>query len=299
MKRVDFTDIVSLIEGDPRGDSTASASSARPSEDAGAGVNVAMSLVEVTLKRGQREVLSKFSLDVMRGETIALVGPSGCGKSTVLRIISGLEVPESGTVLINGIVVTKDGHMIVPVEERRLGIVFQSLALWPDLTVHDNLAFGLNVRHVPHEERDRKISAILARVGLGDKEHRFPEELSGGERQRVAIARALVLEPHGALLDEPLAALDVVTKQSVGSLLRKILHERGLSALYVTHDSIEAALLADRIAVMEEGKIIQLGTPEDLQKAPATPFVKMFVDSLPEHLDDAIQMAPPDSNRGA
>lgn len=299
MGHVNFTDVMSLLEGGPRPESTPAASPARPSEEPEASPNAAMSLVHVTLKRGDREVLSKLSLDVMRGETIALVGPSGCGKSTILRIISGLEVPESGTVLINGTVVTKDGRIIVPVEERRLGIVFQSLALWPDLTVHDNLAFGLNVRHVPPEERDHKISAILARVGLGDKEFRFPEELSGGERQRVAIARALVLEPHGALLDEPLAALDVVTKQSVGSLLRKILHERGLSALYVTHDYIEAALLADRIAVMEEGKIIQLGTPADLQKAPASPFVKMFVDSLPDHLEDAIQLGPPDSKPGA
>jgi ABC-type Fe3+/spermidine/putrescine transport system ATPase subunit len=231
-------------------------------------------------------VLAGFSLDVLRGETVALVGPSGCGKSTVLRVVSGLESPESGSVRIDGALVTEGRHILVPVEERRLGVVFQSLALWPDLTVHDNLAFGLDARHVPPDQRDPRISTMLARVGLADKEHRYPEELSGGERQRVAIARALVIEPRGALLDEPLAALDVVTKQTVGALLRQILHEHRLSALYVTHDSIEAALLADRIAVMDEGRVVQLGTTEELQRAPATPFVKTFVDSLPEHLGE-------------
>lgn len=235
-----------------------------------------MALAAVTLEIGRTRVLSELSLEVERGEVVALVGPSGAGKSSVLRALLGLAVPQRGEVRIGGVTATADGRVLLPVEERRLAVIFQDLALWPHLTVRGNLAFGLEAQRVPPEERERRISTILERVGLAGRERRYPGELSGGERQRVAIARALVLEPDGVLLDEPLASLDVVSKRGLMDLLRQLFRERGVTALHVTHDPYEASVLADRIAVQEQGRIVQIGTAREIEENPATPFVEAF-----------------------
>jgi iron(III) transport system ATP-binding protein len=235
-----------------------------------------MALESVTLRYGAAAVLTELSLEVRRGEVVALVGPSGAGKTSVLRALLGLAVPQRGAVLLGGAPATEGGRVILPPEERRLAVIFQDLALWPHMTVEGNLAFGLAAQGVPAGERRRRIAAALERVGLAGESARRPGELSGGERQRVAIARALVLDPEGMLFDEPLANLDVVLKRQLCATFRELLCERGTTALYVTHDPVEAAAIADRIAVLERGRISQAGTADELLAAPATDFVRAF-----------------------
>lgn len=227
-----------------------------------------------------RPVLSHFDLSVESGQILSLLGPSGCGKTTVLRLILGLAVPERGTVRLGDELVSESGRLLVPPEDRGLGVVFQDLALWPHLTVRGNLGFGLAARGVPRPEQESRITAILERLGLADKGTRYPGRLSGGERQRVAIARALVLEPRALLLDEPLANLDVTLKRELLPLFRSLFQERGTTAIYVTHDLREAASLGDRIAVMEAQRIVQIGTLGELRENPATNFVRELMEDL-------------------
>ena len=226
------------------------------------------------------EVLSHFDLSVESGEVLALLGPSGCGKTTVLRLILGLAVPGDGSVRLGDVAVSERGRLRVAPEDRGLAVVFQDLALWPHLTVRGNLGFGLAARGVSRPERESRIVAILERLGLADKGGRYPGQLSGGEQQRVAIARALVLEPRAVLLDEPLSNLDVALKRELLSLFRGLFRERGSTAIYVTHDLREAASLGDRIAVMEAGRIVQVGTLDALREAPASAFVRGLVEDL-------------------
>ncbi len=239
----------------------------------------AIALQEVTLRYGARAVLEDLSLSVPAGEVLALLGPSGCGKSTVLRLILGFLAPARGRVCLDAEVVSRDGRVLQPPEDRRLAVVFQDLALWPHLRVHGNLAFGLAARGIPAPERERRIAHMLGRVGLLDKADRYPGELSGGERQRVAIARALVLEPRAVLMDEPLANVDVALKQELLALFREMLAERRVTTLYVSHDLSEAAAFSDRVAVLEAGRLVQEGGLEDLRCAPATRFVQALVDN--------------------
>ena len=227
-----------------------------------------------------RPVLSSFNLSVESGQVLALLGPSGCGKTTLLRLILGLAVPADGTVRLGNAAVSEGGRLLVSPEDRGLAVVFQDLALWPHLTVRGNLSFGLAARGVSRRERESRITAILERLGLADKGSRYPGKLSGGERQRVAIARALVLEPRAVLLDEPLSNLDVKLKRELLSLFRSLFRERGSTAIYVTHDLGEAASLGDRIAVMEAGRIVQIGTLDELQQKPASAFVRGLVEDL-------------------
>jgi iron(III) transport system ATP-binding protein len=229
----------------------------------------AIALSDVSFKYGERAILSGFGLSVAPGEVVALLGPSGSGKSTVVRLILGLAAPANGSVYLGPELASQDGKIIVPPEERRLAVVFQDLALWPHLTVHGNLAFGLTSRGLPRTERDTRIKDVLARVGLAGRERAYPGELSGGERQRVAIARATVLEPHAILLDEPLSNLD-------GSLFK----ERASTVLYVTHDLREAVALGDRIAIIESGKVVQEGSLEALRAQPASAFVQSLLADL-------------------
>lgn len=239
-----------------------------------------LGLEDVLFGYGGQAVLSGFSLSVDAGEVVALVGPSGSGKSTVLRLLLGFELPDRGTVHVNGAAVSAPGRLVVAPEERSLAVVFQDLALWPHLTVYGNLAFGLAARGVGREERQRRIEAVLARVGLAEEARRHPGELSGGERQRVAIARALVLEPRAVLLDEPLANLDARLKRGLLGSFRHLFDEQRVAALYVTHDLREAVALADRIAVLEDGRVVQEGTPGELHAAPATDFIRCLVEDL-------------------
>jgi ABC-type sugar transport system ATPase subunit len=230
----------------------------------------------VCVRRGPSPLLDQVTLDVGR-ETLALVGPSGSGKSTLLRCIVGLEAPCQGTVSIGERTVSYDGRERVPAEARNVAMVFQDLALWPHLSVYGNLELGLRARGVPAGERQERIHTLLASVALGNKAQRRPHQLSGGERQRVAIARALVLDPVALLLDEPLTNLDVVMKEELLQLLEQLFAERALPVVYVAHEPREVARLATRIVVLEHGRITQQGQLAELQRAPASAFVRAFL----------------------
>jgi len=241
-------------------------------------MNKAISFDGIHFEYKAKPVISDLHLVVDSGHTLALLGPSGCGKTTVLRLLLGLAVPERGSVLLEKKVVSKDGRLLVPPEERGLAVVFQDLALWPHLSVHGNLQFGLAANGVSHKERESRSVAILRRLGLEDKASRYPGELSGGERQRVAIARALVLEPQAILLDEPLSNLDVALKRELLSLFRTLFEEYKSTVIYVTHDPREAVALSDRIAVMESGRIVQIGTRDEMREISTGSFMKQLFD---------------------
>ncbi|MBI4519676.1 MAG: ATP-binding cassette domain-containing protein [Gemmatimonadetes bacterium] len=239
----------------------------------------AIALEDVWARQDRTDILKGISLRVVPGEILALIGPSGSGKTTVLRIILGLLAPERGVVRLTGEPVSENRQILVPPDRRGLAVVFQDLALWPHLTVEQNLAFGLDLKRTPRATRAERIHHMLTRVGLSDKARRFPGQLSGGERQRVAIARALVLQPHAVLLDEPLTNLDVVLRSELLALLRSLLAETGATALYVTHQIHEAMALDARIAVLEQGRIVAEGVPQLLAAMPPTAFVRaLFAD---------------------
>ncbi len=218
---------------------------------------------------GFHDVLREVTLSVGSHETLAIVGPSGSGKTTLLRTVLGFVIPTAGSLRIGGRVASADGRLVLPPEERHLAMVFQDLALWPHMTVREHLAFV---------SRDgARIDALLRRVGLDGKAERRPAQLSGGERQRVALARALVAEPEGLLLDEPLSNVDVMLRQELIALLRELLADQRRAVLFVTHDLREAGALADRVAVLEAGRLVQVGTMTELQTRPATKFVEVLL----------------------
>jgi iron(III) transport system ATP-binding protein len=235
---------------------------------------------DLSVEIGRTAVLHDVSLCVRAGELLGVIGPSGSGKTTLLRAITGLTVPARGIVRIDGRITSSAGAIHVPLESRNIGMVFQDLALWPHLTVHQNLAFGLDARRVPKAERDEAIAALLEPLGLMDKQRCYPGQLSGGERQRVAIARALVLQPTAVLLDEPLSHLDVELRQEMLGVFWTLLRARNVTTLYVTHDLREVRTLADRVLVLERGAVVQGGTLEELRAAPADRFVRQVFDDL-------------------
>jgi len=230
----------------------------------------------VTKAFGASRAVDGVSLAVAPGAFLALLGPSGCGKTTLLRLVAGLERPSAGRIAIAGRVVS-DGSAFVEAEERGLGMVFQSYALWPHMSVADNVAFGLRVRRLPAEKRRRRVADALAMVGLEAYADRKPAQLSGGQRQRVALARCLALEPPLILLDEPLANLDAHLRESMQREFRRLHRETGATFVTVTHDQAEAMALADTIAVMHEGRLQQVAAPRDLYAAPATEMVARFI----------------------
>ncbi len=211
-------------------------------------------------------------LDVQAGELLALLGPSGCGKTTTLRCIAGFERPDSGQVFLAGEEVAGPNRFVPP-EKRHVGVVFQDYALFPHLNVAQNVGYGVRDRSL----RASRASEMLGLVGLADKARRLPHELSGGEQQRVAIARALAPDPTILLLDEPFSNLDAALRTRVRAEVRDILRAAGATAVFVTHDQEEALSLADRVAVMEAGELLQVGTPEELYEHPRRPFVATFV----------------------
>jgi putative spermidine/putrescine transport system ATP-binding protein len=213
------------------------------------------------------------------GEFIALLGPSGCGKTTVLRALSGLEQVNGGRILIDGVDVVN-----TPVNKRDIGMVFQSYSLFPHMTVLQNVEFGLQMRKVDAASRRQRAAESLEMVGLGELGSRYAHQLSGGQQQRVALARALVTRPRVLLLDEPLSALDAKVRVQLRDEIRRIQTDLGITTLFVTHDQEEALAVADRVAVMNAGNIEQIGTPEELYLAPATPFVADFI-GLSNRLD--------------
>jgi iron(III) transport system ATP-binding protein len=231
-------------------------------------------LENVSLRQGSSDTLTNFSLSVYESETLVLLGPSGCGKTSILRLILGFLPPTAGSVYLRGQVVSRNGKILQAPERRHLGVVFQDLALWPHMTVYGNLAFGLDCRNVSRQEKDERIQEILHHVGLTGKEHRRPAELSGGEQQRVAIARALVLRPQAILFDEPLSNLDILIKRELLALFQNLLSEQKTTAIYVTHDPQEALRLANQIAVMEKGHLVQTGSWQALKREPSNEFVK-------------------------
>lgn len=243
-------------------------------------MTTALALEEVTFGYGDKLVLDRFSLSVDEGQIVVLLGPSGSGKSSILRLLLGFAAPAAGRICVGGALASTAGTIMVPPEERELAVVFQDLALWPHLTVRGNLEFGLASRGVPRRLRGERIRSVLERVGLADKAARHPGALSGGERQRTAIARALVLEPRAVLLDEPLSNLDAQHKRQLLGQLRALFKERRTTALYVTHDLREAAVLGDSIAVLEEGHLLQQGSLDDLTKGPASEFVRALVEDV-------------------
>lgn len=233
----------------------------------------------VTLKGAAKSygtftALHDINLEIGAGEFVTLLGPSGCGKTTTLRLIGGFETADRGTIIIAGKDVTE-----LPPYRRDVNTVFQDYALFPHMTVAENVAYGLTVRsnRRPRDERDRKVAEALQLVGLSDKAGRMPQQLSGGQRQRVAMARALVREPKVLLLDEPLSALDVKLREAMQVELKHLHQKLGITFLMVTHDQEEALVLSNRIAVMQGGRIAQIGSPSELYDRPATPYVADFI----------------------
>lgn len=214
----------------------------------------------------------ELHLQVADGEFFSLLGPSGCGKSTLLRMIGGFETPDHGVIRLHGHDVTAVGP-----HRRDVNMVFQGYALFPHLTVEDNIAFGLRRRRLSKAEIRRRVDDAVALVGLGDRVTRRPRELSGGQQQRVALARALVNRPRALLLDEPLGALDLQLRQSMQTELKRIHRDAGITFIYVTHDQSEALTMSDRVAVMNAGRIEQCSTPQHIYEHPATPFVASFL----------------------
>ncbi|MDX1530622.1 MAG: ABC transporter ATP-binding protein [Rhodothermales bacterium] len=223
---------------------------------------------------GVLPVVNGLSFAVRDGETFALLGPSGCGKTTALRCIAGFEPADGGTVALDGRVLSGEG-VHVPPEERGVGFVFQDYALFPHLPVRDNVAFGL--RGLPKEARRERVAEVLKLVGLQGLSDRLPHALSGGQQQRVALARAVAPRPRLLLLDEPFSNLDALLRQEMRARVRELLKGEGMTALLVTHDQEEALSFADRVAVMQNGRIDQIGTPEEVYATPRTLFVAQFL----------------------
>lgn len=225
---------------------------------------------------GGRQVLQPLDLDIHPGETLVFLGPSGCGKTTTLRLIAGLEQPDAG-----GQVLFDDRDVTgLPIERRDVGMVFQNYALFPNLDVAGNIAYGLKIRGLPRAERDARVAELLAMMHLEALAERRIQQLSGGQRQRVALARALAPRPRVLLFDEPLAALDAQLREQLRADIGTLLRELGTTAVYVTHDQQEALALGDRIVVMGEGRIAQIGTPTQIYQRPASRFVASFVGQL-------------------
>lgn len=221
------------------------------------------------------EVLKGIDININKGELICFLGPSGCGKTTLLRIIAGLEKQNSGEIILEGIDISNFSPA-----KRKIGIVFQNYALFPNLNVYENIAYGLKNRKIPKEEIDRKVNEMLNIVGLQGSKTKYPSEISGGQQQRVALVRSLVLEPEILLLDEPLSALDAKVRESLREEIKSIQRKLNITTILVTHDQEEALTMGDKIVVFNEGKIMQIGTPEEIYYKPGNKFTADFVGKI-------------------
>jgi putative spermidine/putrescine transport system ATP-binding protein len=224
---------------------------------------------------GEAVAVQDFHLSAQRGEFVSFLGPSGCGKTTTLRMIAGFELPTAGQITLDGEDITYKSP-----NQRHVGMVFQSYALFPNMTVAANIGFGLRIRKRPKDEIAAKVKELLGLIHLDARGDAYPYQLSGGQQQRVALARALAIEPTVLLLDEPLSALDAKIRVALRQEIRAIQRQLGITTVYVTHDQEEALSLSDRVVVMSEGRIEQIGTPSDIYNFPATSFVASFVGTL-------------------
>ncbi len=243
-----------------------------------------LSVKELTLEYGSgasaNPILKGVSMNLQRGEVVALLGPSGSGKTTLLRAVAGLESPKTGSIHIGERAVFDGSQQLeMPAEQRNLGLVFQSYALWPHKTVNDNVGYGLKLRKMNSSDIASKVKQVLSQLGLGHLGERFPHQLSGGQQQRVAIARALVYNPPVILLDEPLSNLDAKLREEARAFLRELIIRLNLSALMVTHDQGEAMAISDRILLLNNGVIEQQGTPQSMYETPNTLFTAEFMGS--------------------
>lgn len=245
--------------------------------------------------KATRAAVEKLTLEIPKSEFLCLLGPSGCGKTTTLRMIAGLEFPTEGQILVDGKkIVSVDDGIYVPPEKRGMGLVFQNYALWPHMTVVENVEFGLKLHKVAKPERDQIVNDVLQKLGIERYRDRLPAQMSGGQQQRVALARMLALKPEIILLDEPLSNLDAKLRLEMRAELKRIHQEMGSTVVFVTHDQWEAMTLATTIAVMSEGELQQLGTPDDIYERPANRFVAEFIGNLPINITELN-----DTNKGA
>lgn len=236
-----------------------------------------LSFTDVAKNFGATVALESFDLDVHEGELVSLLGPSGCGKTTALRIAAGFERGDRGQVRLGG-----DDLSPLPAHKRNMGMVFQTYSLFPNMTVAQNIEFGLRTRKLDADQRHGRCSEVLDLVQLGNLANRYPHQLSGGQQQRVALARALAVRPDVLLLDEPLSALDAKVRETLRDEIRSLQTELGITTLFVTHDQEEALAISDRVAVMSEGRIEQIGTPMEVYRRPCNAFVARFIGTMNE-----------------
>jgi len=233
-------------------------------------------LTDVSRRFGSVTAVDRFSLSLPAGEFVSLLGPSGCGKTTTLRMIAGFLAPSDGTIAMDGRVISSPASSLPP-EKRNMSMIFQSYAIWPNMTVAENVAFGLEVRRRPKAEIRERVGRILEVVQMGHLASRYPQELSGGQQQRVALARAIVVQPAVLLLDEPLSNLDANLREEMRYEIRRLHDEFHITTVYVTHDQAEAMVASDRIAVMNQGRVEQVDAPRALYARPRTRFVAGFI----------------------
>jgi iron(III) transport system ATP-binding protein len=255
-----------------------------------------ITITGLTKRFGDVAAVAGLDLEVRPGELVALLGPSGCGKTTTLRLVAGFLAPEAGEIRV-GDRVLSSASVVIPPERRRMAMIFQSYALWPHMTVAQNVAYGLRFAGAPRAEREPRVNEMLKAVQLAGYGARYPGELSGGQQQRVAVARALVVEPEILLLDEPLSNLDASLREEMRFEIRR-LHERfAITTLYVTHDQAEAMVISDRVAVLRDGRVVQVGAPQELFEQPRTRFVAEFIGKT--NLIDAVAEGPGTVTRGS
>ena len=252
-----------------------------------------MALIEIRnlLKRFKNVVaVNHIQLDVNEGEILTLLGPSGCGKTTTLRCIAGLEKPEEGDIVIDGKPMFSDGF--VPPSKRGIGMVFQNYAVWPHMKVFSNIVYGLKLQGIPRQSIQERAQQVTELVGLTGLEERYPAQLSGGQQQRVALARALVRNPKVLLLDEPLSNLDAKLREKMRFEIKGLVRRMGITSVYVTHDQAEAMVISDRIAIMDSGDVVQIGTPNEIYETPANRFVADFIGTMNFMPGEVVQLLP-------